>query len=126
MSRALTIFLLLVTSLSCQDDKIDSQATSCSYPYGELRRAEFVSNLPATVILVKAGTLKGNFQIVPSDGTDSDGSDRVPLGICNLPQAFLQDSLKVHVSGYLITSSQLERIQIAVLPFEITEARKRN
>lgn len=110
-----TSYLLIALSTlgSCENNGTDPQATPCALPYADLRRSDqSVSAVPATIIRLGS---QSAYQILPAGG-----SDRVPWGACNLPQAYQQDSLNVTVSGYFLTSPFLEVANVSPLPFEIT------
>ncbi len=108
------LFLTLGASVSCQKDKVDVQSLPpCQTPFADVRRSsESVSNISATIVAV--GKQSQVYHILP------DGINRVPWGPCNLPQQFKEDSLKVLVSGYFLTSPFLEVANLTPLPFEIT------
>ena len=109
------LFLLLLgASVSCQKDKVDVQSLpSCQTPFADIRRSnESVSNVSATIVVVSRQSQVYN--IIPN------GISRVPWGPCNLPQRFQKDSLRVLVSGYLLTSPFLELANVTPLSFEIS------
>ncbi|UHG94998.1 hypothetical protein [Spirosoma oryzicola] len=66
------------------------------------------------------------FLIVPTYSLGVDEANRTPWGSCNLATAYQQDSLQVTVSGYFLTSDQLETMNISPLPFEVTSIQVRN
>ena len=110
-------FLLIALILfleSCRDDKIDPVVSSC-YSYANIRRAREVVDAPVTVQL--SGGLMMGSQLMASS-TSAWGS-------CNLPKEFMQDSLAIYVTGYFLTSPQLELMNITPAPFVVTSARTR-
>ncbi|MCE6991970.1 hypothetical protein [Dyadobacter sp. CY323] len=111
-------YLLLITLIlfleSCREDKMDPVVSTC-YSYANVRRAETVVDAPVTVRL-SGGLITGS-QLMAS-GTMAWGS-------CNLAREFMQDSLAIYVTGYFLTSPQLEVMNITPVPFVVTSARIR-
>ena len=118
MKYALSLFLLLSILFSCHKDEVGSSVSSCAH--GELTRTtQFIRNVPATIVAVKSPITSGiNFEIMR-------GSTAAPLSSCGLPASLAKDSLKVTVSGYLLTFLGIEFVNIRTLPFEVTDAKLR-
>ena len=118
MKCVLSLFLLLGVLGSCHNDNVDPSVTSCAYPGAELRRTtEFLEDVPATVIAyTPPGTQVVNYQIMR-------GGTSAALGSCNMPSAFTKDSLRVVVSGYLLTFPGMELMNLSPLPFEVTDVK---
>ncbi|MCE7038924.1 hypothetical protein [Dyadobacter sp. CY312] len=114
MIRLISIVFLLAI-LSCKEDKINTAALDCYSQYKDLRRGEFVVDAPVTVQL--SGGLALGKQLKASNG--------VSWGGCNLPAQFAQDSLAIYVTGYFLTSKELETMNLTPLPFEIISAKHR-
>ncbi|QIP13780.1 hypothetical protein G8759_14740 [Spirosoma aureum] len=64
-----------------------------------------------------SGGLYTGYQLIASNG--------VAWSACSLPDEFRKDSLKIYVSGYFLTSPELDVKNITPLPFEVTGARLR-
>lgn len=106
-------FLLLVLMMgSCQKDEVSSITSSC-YPSLSLSRSQQVKD--GAVLVRISGGLATGFQLIASNG--------VAWSACNLPDQFKRDSLKIYVSGYFLTSPQLELMNLSPLPFEVTGAK---
>ncbi|MBD2755454.1 hypothetical protein [Spirosoma validum] len=115
MRPALPLFFLLITLLSCHNDRVSVVVTPCTYSDPDMRRRNGLHKaIPAIILTV--GNQPGNYQLLPATGYNP-----VPLGPCNLPQSFQKDSLSVYVSGYFLTSPFLETANVSPLPFELTE-----
>jgi hypothetical protein len=119
MKYVLSLFLLLSFLTSCDENKIDSSLTSCTYPGTKLTRTDqFIKDVPAMIIAVKFPNQQVSYQIQRA-GTSA------ALGSCNLPIAFAKDSLKVTVSGYALTFPGMELMNLSPLPFEVTDVELR-
>jgi hypothetical protein len=121
MKCALSLFLLLSILLSCRKDEVSSSASPCSYGGNKLTRtSQFAKDIPATIIAIKSPTTTPviSFQIMR-------GGTAAPLSSCGLPASFAKDSLKVIVSGYLLTFPGIEFVNISPLPFEVTDVKLR-
>lgn len=114
LSATLSWLILLGTVCSCREDKIGIQNfPPCETPFTDVRRGkEFISKVSVTIVLIDKPNHVYNIL--------RKGPDPVPISACNLPQQFKQDSLKVRISGYYLTSPFLEVANIIPLPFEIT------
>jgi hypothetical protein len=120
MKYALSLFLLLSFLIGCHRDEVGPSVSSCTYSGGKLTRTnQFVKDIPATIIAIKSPTTPVlSFQIMR-------GGTAAPLSSCGLPASFAKDSLKVTVSGYLLTFPGIEFVNISPLPFEVTDAKLR-
>lgn len=114
MGRNLILAALLFISGSCKKEEVGSLASSC-YPYPKLTRAQKVSE--ALVLVSPSGGLIGGYQLIAANG--------VAWSACNLPADFRKDNLKIYVSGYFLTSPELELINLSPLPFEVVSAKMR-
>lgn len=116
MRRILTLFFLLSILVSCGKDKFESQVPPCSdSPF--TRSADYVNKAIATVIATKTGNQSvGGYHIQPSGGPQV-----TPWIPCNLPKQFQKDSLKINVSGYLLTYPDFKMLNMSKIPFEITD-----
>lgn len=103
-----------MTLLGCKKSDVAAEVSVC-YPNMELRRAQSVTDAPVVVRL--SGGLFTGAQLFASNG--------VAWGACNLPDKFKRDSLNIYVSGYFLTSPELELMNLTPLPFEVTGARAR-
>jgi hypothetical protein len=115
MIRNLMSLAFLLALLACKEEKISSSATACYSEFKGLRRGQHVVDVP--VMVKRSNGLVAGKQLMLSNG--------VPLGACNLPDQFDQDSLAIYVSGYYLTSDQLELMNLTPLPFEVTSAKLR-
>lgn len=119
MKYLLTLFLLANLLTSCDKNKIDSSFTSCTCPGIKLTRTnEFIKDVPATIIAVPSPNQPVSYQMMR-------GGTSAALGSCNLPLGYAKDSLKVTVSGYFLTFTGLEVMNLSPLPFEVTDIKRR-
>ena len=119
MRVRLSLFILLSFLVGCDRNEVDSSVTSCTYPGITMTRtSQFINQVPATIVAVKSGSQFVGYQI-------RRAGNAAFLGSCNLPPAFAKDSLSVTVSGYLLTFSRLQRMNLSPLPFEVTAVRLR-
>ena len=115
MKRCLLTIVCMLNLLSCKEEKISSVALDCYPEFKGLERGEYVIDAPVTVQL--SGGLATGVQLIVSNGFAWSG--------CNLPKQFVQDSLAIYVTGYNLTSKELEVMNLTPLPFEITSVRLR-
>jgi hypothetical protein len=116
MKYILHLFLVFCLT-SCEKTKV-SALSSCDYPWENLTRTdEFIHELPATIDAVDLVGHQPAYQIMR-------GGTSTPLGSCNLPEAFKKDSLKVMVSGYLLTFPGMDLMNISPIPFEVTAVKR--
>jgi hypothetical protein len=119
MRYTLSLFLLFNLLTSCDRNRIDPSISSCAYLDTKLTRTDqFVKEAPAIIITLTSQSQQVSCQIMR-------GGTSAALGSCNLPLAFAKDSLKVTVSGYLLTFLGLEVMNLTPLPFEITDIKLR-
>ena len=111
MMRYLLLMVLALFSGSCKQDKIIPAAT-CYPEIADLKRDGRVFDVPVTFQL--SGGLISGGQLILSNGT--------AWSACNLPDEFKKDSLSISVSGYYLTSSELDLMNISPVPFEVTSA----
>lgn len=114
MKRFVLAGVCMLSLLNCKEDKISSEGLDC-YGLEGLTRDEYVVDAPVTVQL--SGGLAIGSQLIAPNG--------VAWGGCNLPKQFMQDSLAVYVTGYFLTSKELETINLTPLPFIVTSAKLR-
>ena len=115
MKRYLLAVVCMLHLLSCKEEKISSAALDCYSELEGLERGEYTVDAPVTVQL--SGGLATGIRLIASNG--------VAWGGCNLPEQFAQDSLAIYVTGYNLTSKELEVMNLTPLPFEITSVRLR-
>jgi len=108
--KTFLLSLVIISMAGCGKTQVDSSL--CGWP-GATRKNPYVKDFPVTVISWQAGA----YQLAA--GNDSR------WGSCNLPDQFKQDSLKILVSGYFLTSPELELMNVNPVPFEVTDARLR-
>jgi hypothetical protein len=114
MKYSLRLIFIIFILGSCKKEEVLPSVSTC-YPSMKLSRSRQVTDAP---VLVRAsGGLYLGFQLIASNG--------VPWSACNLPNEFKRDSLKIYVSGYSLTSPELELTNITPLPFEVVGARLR-
>ena len=117
----LGLVLALISLVGCEKEKPDLSSICAGYT-----RSELIRDIPALVIAQKiGGQLSGSYIIQPTPYSASSQSP-TPWRPCNLSQQFQIDTLKIRVSGYLLTYPGLELMNIAQLPFEITDIQLRN
>lgn len=116
MLRNLVSLACVMALLSCKEDKISSSALACYPELKGLRRGEHIVDVPV-MIQMSGGLLVGT-QLIPPNST-------MRWGGCNLPDQFVQDSLAIYVTGYFLTSDDLEVMNLVPSPFEVTSARLR-
>jgi hypothetical protein len=116
MMRNLVSFVVLFALLNCKEDKISPAAIECYSGFKDLRRGHHIVDAP--VIVQMSGGLRVGAQLLPEN---SDAR----WGGCNLPDQFLKDSLAIYVTGYFLTSDDLEKMNLTPLPFEVTSAKLR-
>ena len=116
MIRYLVSLAFVLALLSCKEDKISPSALECYSEFKGLRRGQHIVDAP--VIVQMSGGLLVGTQLIPQN------SD-VRWGGCNLPDQFVQDSLAIYVTGYFLTSGDLEVMNLTPLPFEVTSAKLR-
>jgi hypothetical protein len=114
MIRYLVLIGLLLSLECCRPNKVDPPAANC-YPEYKLSRGEFVKDAPV-VVKLSGGLIAGEY-LVAANG--------VAWGSCNLASEFEQDSLQIYVTGYFLTSAELEKMNVSPLPFEVISARLR-
>ena len=111
MMRYLLLMVLALFSGSCKHDRVIPAAT-CYPEIADIKRGGRVIDVPV------------NFQL--SGGLISGGQLTLPNGTawsaCNLPDEFKKDSLSISVSGYYLTSPELDLMNISPVPFEVTLA----
>jgi len=111
MMRYLLLMVLALFSGSCKHDRVIPAAT-CYPEIADIKRGGRVVDVPV------------NFQL--SGGLISGGQLTLPNGTawsaCNLPDEFKKDSLSISVSGYYLTSPELNLMNISPVPFEVTSA----
>ncbi|KAA6438422.1 hypothetical protein FEM33_17190 [Dyadobacter flavalbus] len=115
MIRYFLFFTFGLALLSCREDKISTTASDCYSGFKGLRRGQYIVDAP--VIVQMSGGLAAGSQLVASNG--------VSWGGCHLPEPFLQDSLPIFVTGYFLTSDDLEGMNLIPLPFEVTSVKRR-
>lgn len=115
MKRHLLTIACMLCSLSCKEEKISSKALDCYAEFEGLKRGEYIVEAAVTVQL--SGGLASGIRLIASNG--------VAWGGCNLPKQFVQDSLAIYVTGYFLTSKELELMNLTPLPFEVTSAKLR-
>ena len=113
------LFILLSVLSACQDDPLDYKVSQCPSSDRQYSRTSAVTDVSA---MVKIATINnqpiGGYWIQPS------GSSQIaPWSACNLPVQFQKDSSQIIVSGYILTYPELELLNIAALPFEVTVIR---
>ena len=116
MIRNLLSIAFILALLSCKEAQISPSALECYSGFKGLRRGQHVVDEP--VIVRMGGGLLVGTQLISSDKS-------APLGGCNLPDQFVQDSLAIYVTGYFLTSDDLEVMNLIPLPFEVTSAKLR-
>lgn len=120
MQCAVYLLLVLNVLMACQKDTPEAQRSQCPNADLQYGRTSAVTEVSA---VVKMGTVNNKpvgYWIHPSENTQI-----TPWVACNLPTTFQKDSLKITVSGYLLTYPGLELLNVAALPFEITAIRVR-
>ncbi len=115
MYRYLLLLNLWVASVSCKQDTPNPAVAGC-YGSTNLSRAQHVVNAPVTV--VASGGLYSGYMLI----SDTNG---VAWGNCGLPEEFKKNNLKIYVTGYFLTSPELDLQNISPLPFEVTTAKSR-
>jgi len=115
MIRYLITIVFVLASLSCKEDKISAEALDCYSAFKGLRRGQYVVDAPVRVQM-SSGLASGK-QLIASNDVGWNG--------CNLPDQFSQDSLALYVTGYFLTSDDLELMNLTPLPFEVTSAKLR-
>ena len=115
MIRYLLSIAFVLTLQSCKEDKISAASSDCYSEFEGLRRGQYVADAPV-MVQMSGGLAVGN-QLMASNG--------VGWGGCNLPGQFAQDSLAIYVTGYFLTSDELERMNLTPLPFEVISAKLR-
>ncbi len=115
MYRCLLLITLLLASVSCHQDRINPAISTC-YPELTLTRAQRAVDAPVTV--VASGGLSNGYMLL----SDTNG---VAWSSCTLPEAFKKNNLKIYVTGYFLTSPELEIKNMSPLPFEVTSAKLR-
>lgn len=115
MTRYLISIVFLLALLSWKEDKISTAALDCYSEFKDLKRGEYVVDAPVTV--QPSGGLAVGKQLMATNG--------VSWGGCNLPAQFAQDSLTIYVTGYFLTSKELENMNLTPLPFEVISAKHR-
>lgn len=109
------MFLVLVLT-SCKEHKLSPSVLECHSENRGLKRGQYLVDAP--VMVQMSGGLLVGAQLIPQN------SD-VRWGGCNLPDQFIQDSLAIYVTGYFLTSDDLEVMNLTPLPFEVTSAKLR-
>ena len=115
MIRKLVYIAFVLATISCKEDKISPSAVECYSGFGKLRRGSYKVDVPV-IVQRSGGLVAGNQLIVSND---------IAWGGCNLPDQFAQDSLAIYVTGYFLTSDQLELMNLTPVPFEVTSAKLR-
>ncbi|MCK8494549.1 hypothetical protein M0L20_21955 [Spirosoma sp. RP8] len=115
MGRIFILAGLLLCFAGCKQQAVDASVSACYANIGQLTRSQRVVDAPVTVVV--SGGLRSGGQLIPANG--------VPWNACNLPFEFQRDSLAIYVSGYFLTSPELERMNVSLLPFEVTSSRLR-
>jgi hypothetical protein len=110
----LITLLFIILSAGCKQKEVDSFISPC-YPNLKLSRSHQVVDAPAVV--EASGGLATGFQLVSSNG--------VKWSSCNLAQEYGRPNLQIYVSGYFVTSPELEAANITPLPFIVTSAKLR-
>lgn len=116
--RQLSLSLLFfLTIISCKKDTENIDPSHCyDSLYKGLRKGGKVVDAPVTVQM-SGGTLAGSMLVTTASAVVWSG--------CNLPSEYSKHDLKIFVSGYFLTSDQLELMNISPLPFVVTSAKLR-
>lgn len=115
MNHVVYLLIALNVLMACQKDTPEAQRSQCPNADRQYSRTSAVTEVSA---VVKMGTVNNQpvgYWIHPSENTKI-----TPWAACNLPTTFQKDSLKITVSGYLLTYPGFELLNVAALPFEIT------
>jgi len=116
MIRNLVSLAFVLALLSCKEDKNSPSAPECYSELKGLRRGQHVVDAPV-MVQISGGLIVGT-QLITQNSA-------VRWGGCNLPEQFVKDSLAIYVTGYFLTSDDLERMNLTPLPFEVTSAKLR-
>lgn len=111
----LLLLIVLIAWGSCKEDQL-IQANNCYPDIKDIRRTEHVVDFPVTY-RTSGGLITGG-RLDLSKGSNA-------WGACNLSDEFKKDSLDLFVTGYFLTSPDLEKMNINPVPFEVTSARLR-
>lgn len=114
MKRFVLASVCMLSLLNCKEDKISSETFDC-YGFEGLTRDEYIVDAPVMVQL--SSGLAIGCQLIAPNG--------VAWGGCNIPKQFMQDSLAVYVTGYFLTSKELETKNLTPVPFIVTSAKLR-
>lgn len=113
--RYYLILVFMISALSsCKKEEVSASVSTC---YPDMKLSRFQQATAASVLVRVSGGLYTGFQLMASNG--------VAWSACNLPEEFKRDSLKIFVSGYFLTSPELELKNITPLPFEVITAKLR-
>jgi hypothetical protein len=109
------LFVFALAWGSCKQDN-PIPAVACYPEVKDIRRSNHVLDIQVTYR--NSGGLITGGRLDLSEGTNA-------WSACNLPEEFKKDSLDLFVTGYFLTSPELELMNLYPVPFEVTSARLR-
>lgn len=117
MKHFLGLVILLSVLSACRKESLDSKTSRCqnaAYPYERTSEVHLVSTTVRAAVMNNQPI--NEYWIYPSDSRQVG-----PLTPCNLPIEFQKDSLKVKISGYMLSFPGMEYMDLTAFPFEVTE-----